>query len=207
MPSAGDEPQPVTPVSADAIVAAVHQALLESRDAIMGFAANRIPDDLRRVVEPQDVFQDVCFEAFRRAASFPAAGPRPAKRWLLRLANNLLIDMIRAQRAAKRGGPGIGSPAAPAILRHSVLHLLRDLRLYLRTPSQSAVGHELAAIVRRAVEKLEPDYRRAVEMRYLEGQSPAQIAQAMGRTIGAVRMLCNRGLKSLREIISLSLPP
>lgn len=50
-----------------------------------------------------------------------------------------------------------------------------------------------------ALAGLKDDYREALWMRYIEGRPVREIAQAMRRTERAVQMLCNRGLRALRE--------
>src|SRR3954469_15957638 len=66
-----------------------------------------IPPELRAVVTAEDVLQDVFVDAFRGISSFrpPADDPAAAfAGWLDTIARHRLLDQVKSQRAAKRGG-------------------------------------------------------------------------------------------------------
>ena len=55
------------------------------------------------------------------------------------------------------------------------------------------------AAVYRFVRELPDDQRRVIEMRFAEEKGIREIAEAMGRTEGAVKQLQYRAIQSLRE--------
>ena len=55
------------------------------------------------------------------------------------------------------------------------------------------------AAVYRFVRELPDDQRRVIEMRFAEEKGIREIADAMGRTEGAVKQLQYRAMQSLRE--------
>ncbi len=55
--------------------------------------------------------------------------------------------------------------------------------------------------VRQALEKLAPDQREVVELRFLAGLSLKEVALTIDKTVSAVKSLQHRGLSSLREKI------
>ena len=177
--------------------AALELLLLQYRSDLLRYITKKIPDDIRRTIEPQDILQDVYFEVFRKMESFKATEPGMALRWMLRIARNRLIDLVRLTGAAKRGG-GRQTVLAESGSDDSVVKLLQDLSVYERTPSRSAAAHELLAAVQQCLNRLPPDYREALRSRYLEGMPVNDIAARMNRSSGSVLMLCNRGLKALR---------
>lgn len=177
--------------------AALQLLLLQARGDLMRYISRKIPEDLRRTIEPQDILQDVYFEVFRNMASFKASEPGMALRWMLRIARNRLIDLVRLNNSAKRGG-GRYEDLAAGDTDEAVVKLLQDLSVYERTPSRSAAAHELLAAVQRCMNRLPADYREALRCRYLEGMAVNDIAARMNRSSGSVLMLCNRGLKALR---------
>jgi RNA polymerase sigma-70 factor, ECF subfamily len=177
--------------------AALELLLLQYRGDLLRYIAKKIPEDIRRTIEPQDILQDVYFEVFRKMESFRATEPGMALRWMLRIARNRLIDLVRLAGSAKRGGGRLADLAA-SDSDEAVVRLLQDLAVYERTPSRSAAAHELLAAVQRCMNRLPPDYREALRCRYLEGMGVNDIAARMNRTSGSVLMLCNRGLKALR---------
>lgn len=173
--------------------------LLKHRSVLLRYLERHIPQSLRRHIEPQDVFQDVCFEVFRRMGTFTTNDPRMAVRWLLRIARNRVIDLARAHNSAKRGGGlQVQLTMNESSDDDSVVKLLEELAVYERTPSQSAIHHELLRQLERSLERLPDDYRTALRHRYIEGLPVDVTAARMNRTCGAVSMLCNRGLKALR---------
>jgi RNA polymerase sigma-70 factor, ECF subfamily len=60
------------------------------------------------------------------------------------------------------------------------------------------VGREQQVLLADALERLPADYREVIILRNLEDLSYDEIAQRMGRTPGAVRMLWVRALAQLR---------
>jgi RNA polymerase sigma factor (sigma-70 family) len=113
-----------------------------------------------------------------------------------------MLAMVRMQRSLKRGGR-----AAEKDGFASVVGFLEELAVYQRTPSQSAMSHELVSAVQQAINALEPQYCRAIQLRYIEGLTVQDAADRMGRTCGSILMLCNRGLAALKvQLQAASLP-
>jgi len=70
-------------------------------------------------------------------------------------------------------------------------------------PSQPSTDEDYEDVERRAalfrsVDRLPPDQRRVIVMRFGEEKSIREIAQEIGRSEGAVKQLQWRGLQSLR---------
>ena len=179
--------------------AALRRLLLAHHDQLAASVARQLPDDLRRVLSADDVLQEAYLVAFRKIREFDPGQPGGFHAWLSRIAEHRLADLIKGHRRAKRGG-GL----TPAELRvgnddSTVIDMLQMLAADSRTPSREARMHEAAAAVQTALENLKEENREALRLRYLEGLSVAELAERMGRSEGAVHMLCTRGLQSLRE--------
>lgn len=182
--------------------------------AALSFHVNRLvtyidrhtPPDLRRLIDPQDVVQDTLFDAARAADRFqPDGRPDPEWRWLVTIARNRLVNLIHASHAVKRGG-GAKPLGEDELFHGSVVALLQDLAVFRHTPSRSATRREMLAALERSLERLPPDYRDAVRLRYLEGLSLREAAHRLSRTEDSTQKLCVRGLQALRaELRSLSL--
>ena len=69
------------------------------------------------------------------------------------------------------------------------------------TPSQSVARHEAADAVQVGLASLKGDYRRVIELRYIQALPIAEIAQEMKKTEPAVHGLCRRALAELRVIL------
>jgi RNA polymerase sigma-70 factor, ECF subfamily len=134
----------------------------------------------RRVNSRADV-EDITAEVFQQAlaniAKFEWRGI-PFAAWLYRIAANAIAD--RWQRASRQqGDPALDRPADPSEMI--------DLEKSERVARLFGLVGELPA-----------DQRRVIEMRFAEEKSIREIAQALGRTAGAVKQLQFRGIQSLR---------
>ncbi|MGD2110306.1 MAG: tetratricopeptide repeat protein [Phycisphaerae bacterium] len=92
-----------------------------------------------------------------------------------------LRNAIKQKRALKRGGGRDGITALPGDLERSAQMLLDLMVSSAKTPSRSAASHEAVEAMRAAVAELPADYRRAVQLVYIEGKS---VAAAIHFTIG-----------------------
>jgi RNA polymerase sigma-70 factor (ECF subfamily) len=72
----------------------------------------------------------------------------------------------------------------------------------MSSPSERAVHRERAVLLADAIKSLPPDYAEVIILRHLEGLSPAQVAERMGRSLDSVRKLWVRGIARLREILA-----
>jgi RNA polymerase sigma-70 factor, ECF subfamily len=136
---------------------------------------------LRRVHARADV-EDITAEVFQHALeNLPRFEWRgvPFVAWLYRIAANAVAD--RWQYLARE----TGRPAAEA-------------------PSTEFDELEMERTERRAqilrnVAKLPAEQRRVIEMRFAEEKSIAEIAQALGKSSGAVKQLQHRAYTKLRQ--------
>jgi RNA polymerase sigma-70 factor (ECF subfamily) len=126
----------------------------------------------------QDLTSDVFHKALANIQSFEWRGV-PFAGWLLRIAANMIVDR------SKRGGKEITGQD--------------DL---LDRPDIGAqprlVETDQCARLFRLVDQLPQDQRRVIGMRFAEEKSIREIAQALGRTEGAVKQLQFRALQNLR---------
>ncbi len=127
-----------------------------------------------------DAAQDVTSEVFHHALAnlrrFEWRGA-PFGAWLMRIASNAITD--RWRRISREQADALANdPASSA-------------------PSPEEI--ELRAQLFRLVQDLPAEQRRVVQMRLAEEKSIREIAQALGRTEGAVKQLQFRGLQTLRQ--------
>lgn len=172
--------------------------LMERVDRLQEYIARRIPADIRRVVGPEDVLQEVWVAVFRGIGSFQADGADGFDRWLTTVTQRKLLDVIRDARRLKRGG---GRQFDHNVQRRtsSYLDLFARISSGNRTPSSEDAACEAAHAVQIALCSLPEDYRAAITLRHLHGRAPAAIAKAMSKTQPAVRGLLYRGLLMMRE--------
>lgn len=172
------------------------------RRELGAYVERHLPAELRRIIEPQDIIQDVHFEAFRRIGTFKPQQEDSFVRWLLTMARHRMLDALRSHQALKRGQ---GKQVESSRLRtpeDSTIALLNDFRVYERTPSQSALSRELLELLQKSLTQLPREYREVLHLRYLEDLPVATVAQRMAKSEGAIHMLCQRGLHVLHTKIT-----
>ncbi len=141
---------------------------------VYGYIARRVPDR----DAAQDLTSDVFHKALANLHSFEWRGV-PFAGWLLRIAANMIVDR------SKRGTKEIGQDELPDLPDLGAKPKLEE-------------SDECARLFR-LVDQLPADQRRVIGMRFAEEKSIREIAQALGRTEGAVKQLQFRALQNLRS--------
>jgi RNA polymerase sigma-70 factor (ECF subfamily) len=181
--------------------AALGEALEACRGYLLLIARSELGPDLRAKVGASDLVQETFLEAQRDFAKFHGDAEDEWLAWLRRLLLNNMANLQRDYRkTAKRevarevqlpdadsSRPGDLAPPAPAA-----------------TPSKQAIARERATAVLHALDRLTPDYRQVVLLRYQQEKSFEDIGTIMGRSANAVRKLWLRALERLkRDLIEL----
>jgi RNA polymerase sigma-70 factor (ECF subfamily) len=173
--------------------------LARSRPRLYEYIAHRLPADLARFVDPDDIVQQTHVAAFRRLGMPQSIRPESFHRWLLAIALNKLRNAIKRHRTAKRGGGRARLLPHKRSVEDSTIELLDKLAGPGRTPSRSAARREAVKAVQEAISDLPVHYRKAVQLVYIEGYTLGEAAAEMRRTNRAVQGLCRRGLRRLKQ--------
>jgi RNA polymerase sigma-70 factor (ECF subfamily) len=137
---------------------------------VYGYVRSIVRDDH----EAEDVTQHVFAKLMTALAKYDDRGI-PFSAWLLRLARNLAIDHIRANR-------------------------LTPMETILDAGATSSGGDfDRAEAVRAALATLPHEQREVVILRHVLGFSPGEIAHRMGRSESSVHGLHHRGRRALRR--------
>lgn len=173
--------------------------------AIRAVIEPRIPDRWRSLLSCDDVLQQTFLDAFLSAGSFVPTGDDSFLRWLRRLAENNLIEAIRALEADKRGGRArrvtAGRTSRPSDPCTTLVEQLVSPHTQT-TPSRAVSQRETAAMLQAAMALLPPDYRKVVQRYDLDGRNIADVAAELGRSPGAVHLLRVRAHKRLRDLLA-----
>jgi RNA polymerase sigma-70 factor, ECF subfamily len=145
---------------------------------IYGYVRSIVRDDY----EAEDVTQHVFAKLMTTIVRYDERGV-PFFAWLLRLARNVAIDHLRANRL---------TPTEDVI-----------------DPSQSSGADlERAETVRAALATLPDEQRQVVVLRHVVGLTPCEIADRLGRTESSIHGLHHRGRRALqRELARLESAP
>lgn len=124
----------------------------------------------------EDLTADVFERVLRKGHTYEDRGV-PFRAWVFEIARNLLKDNFRRPKVLPGGNGEVVDSSAQAALENSLQ----------RADLEQAMGG------------LDPHYRRVLELRFLEGLSPAETAEATGRTVYSVKKVQGRALGLLRR--------
>jgi RNA polymerase sigma-70 factor (ECF subfamily) len=159
---------------------AVARAKQGDRDALQFLYvrySNNIYGYVRSIVrdehEAEDVTQHVFAKLITALAKYDDRGV-PFFAWLLRLARNVAIDNLRANR-------------------------LTPTEHVIDPDVSSAPDLDRAETVRAALATLPEEQRQVVILRHVVGLTPGEIAEQMGRSEGSIHGLHHRGRRALQR--------
>ena len=145
----------------------------------------------RRMLESHDEAQDAANDVFLRLPDAMKTYD-PAQlfsRWILRVAGNYCIDLLRRRRAASRVlepvNPEGPEPAAST-----------------RSPFEELVSKETSGAVRDAIFALPEHYLVPVVMRYFSDLTYDEIAETLGTSRAHVAVLIFRAKQQLRRMLA-----
>ncbi len=164
-------------------------------------ANHQLDRRVRQRVSPSDLVQDTLLEAHRDFPNFRGTTVAELVSWLRRI---LIHNLIRAsehhlhteKRDARREislqrlAASLGSVDSPAEV---------ELHAPGRSPSADLRGQEQVSELQRALNMLPKDQRQVVVLRHLDGLAFNEIAERIGRSSGACRMLWLRAMDELRD--------
>lgn len=150
--------------------------------AVTGVAYHVVRD--RALAE--DIAQETFLRAWRSAGTFDARRGH-AKAWLLSISRNAAIDLVRVRRAA---------PLSP----DTVTELLSG-RISLASPDDHLLEEADAAEVRRALERLPDEQRRALVLAAVGGRSAAEVGDIEGVPVGTAKTRIRTALLRMRDAL------
>jgi RNA polymerase sigma-70 factor (ECF subfamily) len=162
----------------------------QTRGYLLHVASHGLGVDARVKGDAHDIVQETFLEAYRDFARFTGRTEEELLAWLRQRMRFKLLNFARmyvatAKRSARREIP-LDHPEGCAA----------DLSLADRRPSpvDMAIARERDQIIRGAIETLTGDFRRVLELRFLEGCSYEEIGRTMRRTPSGARKLCERAI-------------
>ncbi len=150
---------------------------------------------LQSKIDPEDVLQEVYLVVTRRAPSFIGRNDGAFTLWLTRIVDFKVREAMReyldvSRRDVRRERARGARPNTSRFAGASP------------TPSQVAMGAELADRARRALEHLSDDYRCVLRLVQVEGTNLQEVSRVMGRSYEAVKKLYGRAITRFRDLLS-----
>lgn len=135
--------------------------------------------------------EDITSDVFLRVWNYLTEKKRPSVRnfrsFVYQVARNAIIDYYRRQATTSTHTQAL-DPEAPIVSTQDLYE-------------QVATNDELQGVLI-AIKKLKQESQDVLMLRYIEGYTHKQIAQALGKTPAAVRVTLHRATKKLQEILS-----
>ncbi len=180
--------------------AAMGRFIESRRPQLLAYIRKHLGTALAQKVEADDVLQEVTLDALRRAGEL-AATDRDPFGWLCQIAEHRLIDIHRklfgAQKRAAGREVGLDTPGDDT--QHTPL--INLLVASITTPSQAFSRDQKEFQLQEVLATLPEESREALRLRYVEGLATKEIAERLGKTDGAIRVLLTRSLNKLQELM------
>jgi len=151
----------------------------------------------RGLVDADDILQVTCLEAFLRIRTFLPTSEGAFGAWLRREAENNLRDAIRELERDKRPPPGKRADWPTG--DNSYVAMVDRMSAATSTASRVMARGEVKTAIDGALAQSPEDYATALRLYELDGLTGPEVAERMGRSHGAVRMLLARARERLAE--------
>ncbi|MGB9608875.1 MAG: sigma-70 family RNA polymerase sigma factor, partial [Minisyncoccia bacterium] len=139
---------------------------------------------VNRKEDAEDLTHQVFFQAFKKIKDYEEQG-FPFSSWLYRISRNEVIDFYRSKK-----------------LNVS----LEEVANVLKNPENEKDSLDLKIQlekVKAAIKKIKPDYQDIIIMRFIEELSIKEVAKAINKSEGAVKLMQHRAIKALKKILEI----
>lgn len=178
---------------------AMAELIEKYRPQLLGYINKNLSDALKRKVEAEDVLQEVSMHAVRAVGEVDIDAD--CFGWLCQVAQRRIIDAHRRhfaaqKRSAEREVPLQGGSEGGG---RGVIDLLVAT---MTTPSEAFSRNIKMNRMHQAIAQLPEETQTALRMRYVEGLPTKEIAEKLGKTDGAIRVLLSRSVVKLQEMLA-----
>ncbi len=137
--------------------------------------------------EAKDLTQETFVRAYQALPQF--RGESTLKTWLIRIAQNIVLDRFRELSRRREGGTADDAD-------------LDGLPAQALDQAQVAEQRQSNACVQRCVDALSDDYRQAVVLHDMVGMTNVEIAKMLGVSLATVKIRVHRGRQRLKALTS-----
>ncbi|WP_425614806.1 sigma-70 family RNA polymerase sigma factor [Anatilimnocola sp. NA78] len=186
--------------------AALAEYLQQRRPQLMAFIERQLGTALRRKVEPDDVFQEASAEAVRALPNAELSERDPFS-WLCQIAERRIVDLHRRYFDAQKRDAGREVPLGAGGADTSAPNLAQMLAASITSPSAAFSRNVREARLESALQALPDDQREALRLRYQFDMPSKEIAEKLGKSDAAVRVMLTRSLKKLQQLLGEEIAP
>ncbi len=163
----------------------VRRALDQHESSLIAYTAGILNGDIERA---RDVVQDSLLKLY---LSDPAKIRDNLKAWLFTVCRNRALDILRKDHRLDLGNDDAMDNAVS----------------YDADPAESADNNEMHLRLWELVEKLRPNQREVIRLKFMHDCSYQEIADVTGLTVGNVGFIMHVAIKKLRELMNRELAP
>jgi RNA polymerase sigma-70 factor (ECF subfamily) len=153
-------------------------------------AVNFIVRFVRDRALAEDLAQEGFLRVFQRLHTYDPE--RKFSSWFFQVLRNITIDYLRVNR--------VSTSSLDELTEAGVERVVVDRDS--PSPEHQAERGQLAADVSQALDRLRPEYREVVVLRYQEGLTQPEIAEVLGLPSGTVKTYLHRARKELAQILT-----
>lgn len=167
------------------------------RGQLLATASRKMSDTLKRSVEADDVVQEAvtyCLKTFTEI-DCKSLDPMP---WVHQVLERKIVDAHRHHAAQKRAADK-GVPLSGAT--DSSPGLIDLLIASITSASQAFARNRREERLMIAMQQLTQEQQDALRMRYVENLPSKEIADKLGKSDGAIRVMLTRSLRQLEELL------
>lgn len=173
------------------------------RRQLLAYVDRNLGPALRSRLEPEDIVQETVVSALASLDQFNVEG-RDAFRLLCQLAEQRIIDSHRHHVGAqKRSASREVSMDAP-VGSGDGFGFVDLLVSSITSPSQAFSHDQKEFRLQQAIAELNEEQREILRLRFVEGLPTKEIADKLGKSDGAIRVMLTRTVAHLQEILTLA---
>ena len=148
---------------------------------------DRMSNTLLASLSPEDIWQETLLHVWRDRAQHDWRGVRAFRAWVLRIAENRILNAADAIQTLKRGGDQarVELPAESGLVPPPMVDSM--------TPSRIASAREQADAMRAALESLPDELVEVVRLRLFEEVPVLEVAERLGLGESAVKHRFRKG--------------
>lgn len=179
---------------------ALGQFISARQPQLLAYINRQLGAGLRSKVEPDDILQEASAEAVRSLGAIDLSQRDPFG-WLCQISQRRIIDAHRRLFGAQKRSAAREVPIDARTGDDSRGGMINLLVASMTTASKAFSRNQREMKLMTAMEKLPEDQREALRLRYVEGLQSKEIAERIGKSDGAVRVMLSRSLSKLQAIL------
>jgi len=144
---------------------------------------------VRDTDDAEDILQDVFVQIWKNAGSYQPELGAP-KTWLVRMAHNRAVDLLRSKRYKQKKSEVQGTATD-----HENIPLDSHIE---NTTWKQTIHNEQSVHISAALAQLPPEQHRLIELAFLQGYTHQEIARDTGIPLGTVKTRIRSGMQALR---------